>query len=388
MSSDIEILTRLYTILDSINKSIPRTSIYVAIGSACYPKQRNDGLWVVSENNEQQFPNFLKKLKTECFIDPLHIILIDQNLEDPPFITCNSSNIMNDCWIKNSNNYYNPDTNIYVYAVRSYVKYCPYEFNISENIDITKFFEKLNNYSIENNWFTVVQDYSGSNIGLAGEYFDKSLIGHENHIIYGIWGRHFEGCFLDLTHVGADFIYELEDYSRITVFNPATYVGNIHKLKDKINYYKSIKDVSDNDKRNYDILVEQITKYLENKRKIITGQLFQTLRQIKSLIDGNIIDICNIFINDVQIINNLVSFTDCTDGHVFIKTMLMETRYTELYDILEHIFIDYLIEYISYFGLDEIFAIKIYQNMLSIEDCHNWLTFLKKELIDIEKTMF
>ena len=150
------------------------TTIYVSIGSASLSNIKN-----VSHSRSQQFPCFLRSLKSLNQSIPIHIILIDPSLEEvPQMITINKNE-----WIKIINNdieiFYNEKENIHVYCIRKYVKYCflyssPYfqcpvaQKNYSfdnvflegmEYLDITEFLSQMNNYAKENNWFFVFHDF-------------------------------------------------------------------------------------------------------------------------------------------------------------------------------------------------------------------------------------
>src|SRR3990167_2343182 len=113
-------LYKILNIIESNNCSF--LTVYVAIGSAanCTIQDPITGNWGLDPKLEQQFPPFLKKLKEHFIASPVHIILIDPILENPPFVVCNNKKQIGQNWEKiqyDESFYYFRDeiTNVNVY---------------------------------------------------------------------------------------------------------------------------------------------------------------------------------------------------------------------------------------------------------------------------------
>jgi hypothetical protein len=68
-------------------------------------------------------------------------------------------------------------------------------------LDITATLRMLNTYAIGHNISLVYHDFSGRNVRLVAELFDKELANHLDHIMYDISVRANHGCFFDLTRL-------------------------------------------------------------------------------------------------------------------------------------------------------------------------------------------
>jgi hypothetical protein len=371
-------------ILDQINLTeSAHATIYVAIGSAAHmTKVDEKGNWYIEPQYEQQFPIFLSSLKKLCPYEPIHIILIDPMLENPPFVVCNGKKEIADGWTKIENEtvhkFYNDATNVHIYPVQSYISYLGGSTDELAS-DAMPFFSKLNNIAISRNWLVIVHDYSGFNIGTLGDFFDAILVGHCDHIIYGIDSRSSEGgCYIDLTKPSCDFVYDVSK-SGITVFNPYNF-PNPAELISKLNTIKSIANIDDETKKNYTIAYEQVKYFIETKRKFITCDVMTLARQIKKLIDGHDIDHCIILYNSKNIESKY---------SVGIKKFLDDKKYDNLLILIIDIIKHELIHHIYPLHLEKTIDVvdETVKNMLECNDCHKWSSFIVRLLDDYDKNI-
>mgnify|MGYP001594973207 FL=1 len=204
----------LIDLLDYIEtKGEKYVTIYVGIGSSAkYSVQQDSltGMYKIDPKQEQEYPMFLSTLKSKYPTHPVYIILIDPALEDPPFVVCDSHNKLDTSyWSYDEKiNIFNSEgTNIHVIPVRISVTYDFYSRHEPEALNITIFFDKLNELSIKNNWLSILHDFSGKNIALMAERYDELLKYHKNHIIYGLGVRRDESCCINLILPMCNFVF-------------------------------------------------------------------------------------------------------------------------------------------------------------------------------------
>ena len=88
-------------------KNERRVILYVAIGSAAHMAKYDEvtGISTIEPIYDQQYPVFLKNLKTLCLTDPLYIYLFDPMLENIPFIVKNKfGEGLEDGWVCEEDN--------------------------------------------------------------------------------------------------------------------------------------------------------------------------------------------------------------------------------------------------------------------------------------------
>jgi hypothetical protein len=278
----------LNTLVDTINDISNPGMIYVAIGSAAMMKENDgNGKWTIDERFEQQYPIFIKNFIAKYPNKSVHIILIDPQIEDPPFVTCDITNKMAEHWRKkriNEIDIYIDDNNLrYIYPIKIAVNYNIK--NIIENAneyDIKNFLHELNNYTIYKKSLCVVHDYTGKMMNEIGKYFDDTIKNNHCNIIYGLGARMDGGCYIDLTLPICDFVYN-DLYEEIEFFNPYTFSNNVKDMVDNI-MIKNTFDICD---RDIEIMREQVTMFLINKRMFLEKTVLTMMRQIKLLLKGD-----------------------------------------------------------------------------------------------------
>lgn len=376
------------------NKTNNHTCIYVSIGSATNKSMVsiNNGMISLNPKFEQQFPPFLKKLKEELPFEPLHIILIDKLLELPPFVTWDSEhnqigqlgigqlgkdwkeiNILKSYGIKT---YYNELSNIHVYAVIDYVRYFP-ELHSNymgdpTHANINDFIEKLNILSITNNWFTVVNDFSGKNMKDVSVYYDSILGDEIDHIVYGLGARKDGGCYLDVSKPECNFVYIISENEGIKIYNP---YKNTNERD--IQLVKMINEKSgENQKyaRDDEIIKSQLWEYIKFKRKFIMIDLMTLIRQI-GMLESNKIE----KINGMILKNNYIQNT----YHFNFEELIFKNEFKKVLDELISILKIELKSHISVIYQDKTNQIveKTISEMLECENPYKWYNYVKK-LID------
>jgi len=276
-------------IIENIEKkNEENVAIYVAIGCASnrkiYDEEKKE--WILKQKYNHGFPVCLQKLKTLQPWSPLHIIMIDPILEDPPFITMYHDGTKLDInWEVDKENkdiYHNDVSNIHVYAFRfSAVNICTNNKELllrnnhkETHYDITDFLTYLNITAIEHKWFVLYGDYTGESVDKIATFFDRTLGDHRNHIVYGIGVRKDDGCYIDLTTPECNFYYTFFDKS-IQVFNPYVYDKNIGLA---IEIGKHI--ATETDDENRQIIISQIKIFLKTKIYFVLETVIEVFRQI------------------------------------------------------------------------------------------------------------
>jgi hypothetical protein len=265
-------------------KQEANVTVYIAVGSSAGKVKYDEVFenWKIDPMYEQQFPPFLSTLKLHDLSLPIHIILIDEKLENPPFVVCDSKKNIQEGWLQHNTFWFNPITNIYVYPIYLNITYPPYIEQDQNNgyIDISTFLIAINQNAMKFDWFVVFHDFCGRNVKLLAEHYDNSLIkckiDHRDHIIYGLGARFDGGCYIDLSTPVCQFVYKF-DTNSIKTFNPYTY---------DYNTLKQIYNTKSDDTTESKIIRSQITTVFENLLQFLKTNLFSVTRQFKILATG------------------------------------------------------------------------------------------------------
>lgn len=391
-------LTGLTNILLHISdKNQKNTCIYISIGSSAstVSKDALTGNWTISNGNNQQFPPFLKNLKRLSPSIPIHIILIDPNLENPPFIVwdgTDNNTKPSSAWLKsdiyqkfNIEHYENIKDNINVYVLRKYVVYDPYENNDYYNgvnaINISLFLTLLDMESIEQNWFTVVNDFSGiimSKVALVHDQILKTKDkNHLDHIIYGLGARKDGGCNFDLTQPECDFVYNITS-DGIKVFNPFCSTCHDNDMLQSLKYLADMPDANEKHRNDYLIAITQIGEFIKYKRRIILYEIMTLVRQFGKLIkhpdqiDKNSICPDNLYIKITYGINLHELYKDNRYSDIFYHCINILKE-----ELKEHI-------YVIYGKNTNEIVEKIVLNMILTSDPYQWYNQISELLRDFD----
>jgi len=351
----------LYSYLETIN-TYPkdRQSIYISIGSAACRTEITDGIIIVKEENQQQFPLCMKNLKLLTYDGNMHIILIDPMLEDPPFITTDyTGKTLSNNWKKEINGdksieiYHEFEQNIHVYVLRKCICYPNYEI-IEGYIDMTYILESFNSYAIINNVFLLIDDFTGKSIYNVFIYYKNQIKDHYDHIIYGITGESEGNCLINLAANNAQFVYKIDRY--IKIFSPLSYENKRELL---------IYDIELMNEKDREIAIERCNTFFVEFKKYISV-ILSFMRRVNLLIKKE-------YVNDIK--HEIIYYSKKYRENICI--LYDEKKYDELFNRIVSIFSNELKIYLSYFNNTEILE-EIICTILSDHNPYNWSTILNK----------
>ncbi|AYV78962.1 MAG: putative orfan [Edafosvirus sp.] len=309
---------------------MPITVHFISIGCAANINCITDKIINLENKMNQQMAPFLQKFKTEHPKIQLNLILIDPNLEQPPY--CVRSNILptpdkladgweNDLIFKNV--YHERKSLISVYTFNNYVTYVTDNMKTDKYIDITDFLNKYNELCIKNNHILFVHDFSGKYISKLADYYDAVLskFGCLNRIMYDISLRTDGGCYLNLTNpINIPIIQK--NGNILEIFNP--YSFNDHKL---LEIYNSI------NKDTIGLIIrEQIRTCISNKFKVLKDYIVTIYRRVLTLYKYDNKEI-KISINDEDF--DYINFK----YKIKCNELFRNKKYCELLDVLLKIII-------------------------------------------------
>lgn len=363
MSDTLEyMLNCLNTIVDG-----QRITVYVAIGPASHMKIQdpNTHEWSIEPKYDQQYPMFLKSLKKKCPNDPIHIFLIDPLLEKVPFIVCNKKNELDDHFVFDPERkaYHNNQTNITVYPINEYVSY-PGDgryHNENQCVDLTTFFDTLNELAIERHWLVFGQDYTGRNIANINKYYSNVLKNHYDHIIYGIADGMDGGCYIDLSLPICDFEYVVYPHY-VRIFG----IRNFDSLKEFLDSKQQLYEITGT--HNSPILNEQIKQYIDNKQKFILYNIIGLLRQLQAKIIGRDVDISLEYILSIE--NNCNVACD-----INLRGLINTQKLDQAFDIIKLSILPTELEKLLYHKYTDVTIYKIEEFMHHVfaeKDPYKW----------------
>jgi hypothetical protein len=186
--------------------------IYIGVGTyAGLMTTREDGTCFLEPKNYHQYPPFLKELKRYTPHLHLHIVLIDPMQENPPYMIQDRLYTGEEFFEEKENSYISYDGQIHVNVLRKSVTIeDTYKYSVGYCTDISEDLHHLNSYCIENNLSLLYHDFTGRNMKIIAEYFDKNLGTDIDTIVYGFGARADFGCYFDLTHPVAFYPYSME----------------------------------------------------------------------------------------------------------------------------------------------------------------------------------
>jgi hypothetical protein len=243
----------------------PDTVVYIGIGSAANNVIYNNqdyGTLDISCNHE--YPMFLKNIKKKYPTCALYIFLIDPYLENPPYIVTNGyKNQLASNVTKLNNEVYIVDDNTIVYAINQYMD-SPCETN-----SINSFYNILNNYAKEYLWLVFVCEYTGTSTRELALHYERDLIGHLDHIIYGFYidDSTISSCLMPVDQPICQYISSRKENGQIIVFNVACYNSNYNTEFSDILLVKRSKEENN-------IIIQQIILFLKLKCKYIRSNIF------------------------------------------------------------------------------------------------------------------
>jgi len=312
------IISNISKIVKSTDRDIPHI-IFVSIGSAAATRNLNG---LVDDENYHQYPQFLQNIHNQIRGGHIHIILIDPELENPPYITQDHSKSLN--FEKNTDNYYTSKNKNYfhVYTMNKCVFVDDGQFSYPEYVNITNDLATLNNLCMEESILMIYNDFSGRANKSVAELYDYQIKMHLDHIIYGLSARKHITCYINLLHPDALFTFKITERNRvmIKVFNVYNYLFNNDNYD--INYI-----IDEYGIENIEIICAQIQCALDNYSEEFKITSLSILRLLYNSKKNN--SKPNLNINDIS---------NKEKHKIQLTHMLESSKYEQLYDYVFNIY--------------------------------------------------
>ena len=358
----------LNNLYDYLSNNIKSSCInYIGIGSAARLSEKN--INILSDSDMHQYPPFLQNFHKYNLDIPIRLILIDEGLEEIPYIVSNYYNN----WDRKNNIFFNKNQDITVISINENIYY-DYKKRMYDDKTI-KLFSCLNNYMIQTNNLMFVHDFSGNNISLLAEYYENENI-HKN-ILYDIGLRQNNSCYIDLDNNKLHPIIE-NGY----IFNPFYQ-----------NHFLENNQIQKNNQ------IKIVIKYKLNNIKITLWSLFRRIFIIyinnnlikydkNVLFTDNILNISNKKI-DTQFIKNITEYDFClynnklNDEYKYFKLFkgTNDLQYlNKILILIKNKIFDEIKKIYDFFN--EYFDENKYETLLLKNDPYKWIDLLINPIIN------
>ena len=241
--------------------------IYVGVGAA----SATGGKTPLSLDHYHQFPPFVQNLRNS--LPDLHVflVLMDPYQENPPQVAVDYDlhEVQDGTYYRNTEGTFQT----FVYRKAVYTQADIVNADIVNGNNITETLRDLNAFAKEKCASLLYHDFSGRNIALVAEYFDRENQDHLDQLVYGLSARENHGCYFDLTQPHAFFPWRLDTSTErpvVKMFNYYKYIVNEHIAQEIQAYPPEMHHLMD-------IQREQIIKGIREQFKNIHLSL---LRQI------------------------------------------------------------------------------------------------------------
>ena len=237
--------------------------IYVGVGAA----SATGGKTPLSLDHYHQFPPFVQNLRNS--LPDLHVflVLMDPYQENPPQVAVDHDLHQT----QDASHYRNMEGTFQTFVYRKAVYT---QADIVNGNNITETLRDLNAFAKEKCASLLYHDFSGRNIALVAEYFDRENQDHLDQLVYGLSAREDHGCYFDLTQPHAFFPWRLDTSTErpvVKMFNYYKYIVNEHIAQEIEAYPPEMHNLME-------IQREQIIKSIREQFKNIHLSL---LRQIQ-----------------------------------------------------------------------------------------------------------
>jgi hypothetical protein len=204
--------------------------IYIGVGTAAGMLNAQG---ILPQEHYHQFPPFLQNLRNEIKNVHLFLLLIDPQQEHPPYVAADyrCKRVAN---VRSVDHFKNQENNMQVFVWRKQVYTDPDVHHNDQAVNITEMLKELNFFAIKQNATLLYHDFTGRSVALLAEQFenDYDLVGHLDHIVYGLSAREDHGCLMNLTKSHAFFPFSLKKSDNnnprpiIKLFNYYYYIAN------------------------------------------------------------------------------------------------------------------------------------------------------------------
>ena len=241
--------------------------IYVGVGAA----SATGGKTPLSLDHYHQFPPFVQNLRNSLPNLHVFLVLMDPYQENPPQVAVDHD--LHE--VLDASHYSNTEGTFqtFVYRKAVYTQANIVNADIVNGNNITETLRDLNAFAKEKCASLLYHDFSGRNLALVAEYFDRENQDHLDQLVYGLSARENHGCYFDLTQPHAFFPWRLDTSTErpvVKMCNYYKYLVNEHIAQEIQAYPPEMHHLMD-------IQREQIIKSIREQFKNIHLSL---LRQI------------------------------------------------------------------------------------------------------------
>lgn len=234
--------------------------IYVGVGAA----SATGGKTPLSLDHYHQFPPFVQNLRNSLPNLHVFLVLMDPYQENPPQVAVDHDlhEVQDGTYYRNTEGTFQT----FVYRKAVYIN-----ADIVNGNNITETLRDLNAFAKEKCASLLYHDFSGRNIALVAEYFDRENQDHLDQLVYGLSAREDHGCYFDLTQPHAFFPWRLDTSTErpvVKMFNYYKYIVNEHIAQEIQAYPPEMHHLMD-------IQREQIIKGIREQFKNIHLSLFR-----------------------------------------------------------------------------------------------------------------
>jgi hypothetical protein len=270
--------------------------IYIGVGTFAglmtvkYDKDNKEESRFLEPMNYHQYPPFLKELKHTNPNLHLQIVLIDPMQENPPYMVNDTKYTNDEFYEETENKFVSYDGRIHLYVLRQSVTIGKiFQHSIDSCIDISDELHDLNQFCIQSDISLLCHDYTGRNMKLIAEYFDKTLGENIDKIVYGFGARADFGCYFDLTKPVARYPFRIER-------------GNVRYFLRFANLYKFIRTrqfnaIEENNKegrmsrQEQLILREHLDEFFRTIKSNVLNNMMYSLRTVYHINKGILSDL-------------------------------------------------------------------------------------------------
>lgn len=264
--------------------------IYIGVGTyAGLMTTAEDGTRFLEPKNYHQYPPFLKELKETIPNLHLQIVLIDPIQENPPYMITDKNYTREEFYETRPDSFISYDGYINLHILRQPVTIGElFPCSIESCMNIADGLHELNQFCIKNEISLFFHDYTGRNMKLIAEYFDRTLREHIDKIVYGFGARADFGCYFDLTAPVSRYPFYIE---RGTSRYFLRFV-NLYKFINSRQFYQIEENIHGKNlsQPNQLILKEHIDEFTRTLKINVLNNMIYSLRMIYRLDKGNGVD--------------------------------------------------------------------------------------------------
>ena len=308
--------------------------VFIGIGTAAHTRNEKG---ILDVRNYHQYPELLRnirrRMKDMNQLININIILIDPMQEDPPYMVDDlhlDTHIidipdMNGGTDEEEIKIYTSSEELVVFTIRKNVFTDPQSSNCrtEDYVNITEDLRNMTEFAKVHDVAFIYNEFTGRSNKVVAEYFDDSIKGHLNHIIFGFDVRDNFGCFLDLTGPCSNLPFYLTRELKLRLFNLHHYIntGTVSEIECDIQrFYRGY---------NQQMFDAQKEKIIESKKSYLKNVILQHLRYAYFILNGK--DMGDLDLTEWKEFNEVSQNVQqkCIN-------LLNEKKYQKLFDLLKN----------------------------------------------------